>query len=58
MNNAGVGIFGRLDAVSDADSRQLFEINFWGLVNGTLIAASTRHGEGIDFDIACRKPHP
>ena len=39
VNNAGLGIFGRLDEVSDADHRQLFEVNFWGLVNGTLIAA-------------------
>ncbi len=40
VNNAGVGIFGRLDEVSEIDHRQLFDINFWGLVNGTLIAAN------------------
>ena len=39
VNNAGLGIFGRLDEVSDEDHRQLFETNFWGVVNGTLIAA-------------------
>lgn len=39
VNNAGLGIYGRLDQISDADHRQLFDINFWGLVNGTLIAA-------------------
>src|SRR4051812_22478147 len=38
VNNAGVAIFGRLDQVSDADSRQLFETNFWGVVNGSLVA--------------------
>ena len=38
VNNAGVAIYGRLDEVSDADSRRLFDINFWGVVNGSLEA--------------------
>lgn len=38
INNAGVSIFGRLDQVSEADSRRLFDTNFWGLVNGSLVA--------------------
>ena len=38
INNAGVSIYGRLDGVSEADSRHLFEINFWGVVNGSLAA--------------------
>ncbi|HEU4855607.1 MAG TPA: SDR family oxidoreductase [Nitrosospira sp.] len=38
INNAGVSIYGRLDEVSDADSRRLFETNFWGVVNGSLAA--------------------
>lgn len=38
INNAGVAIYGRLDEVSDADSRRLFETNFWGVVNGSLAA--------------------
>ncbi len=38
VNNAGVSIYGRLDEVSDADSRRLFETNFWGMVNGSLAA--------------------
>lgn len=46
VNNAGLGIFGRLDTVSEEDHRQLFEINFWGLVNGTLIAAAHLKGKG------------
>ena len=40
VNNAGIGIFGRLEAVSDADHRQMFEVNFWGVVYGSLIAAA------------------
>jgi len=38
VNNAGVSIYGRLDEVSEGDSRRLFDVNFWGLVNGSLIA--------------------
>ncbi len=38
VNNAGLAIYGRLDEVSDQDSRRLFDINFWGIVNGSLIA--------------------
>lgn len=39
VNNAGVGIYGRLDQVSDEDHHRLFEVNFWGLVYGTQIAS-------------------
>jgi len=38
VNNAGVGIWGVLEEVSEADMRQLFETNFWGVVNGSLVA--------------------
>jgi short-subunit dehydrogenase len=38
INNAGVGIYGRLDEVSEQDNRRLFDINFWGVVNGSLVA--------------------
>jgi short-subunit dehydrogenase len=38
INNAGLGLYGRLDEVSDQDSRRLFDINFWGVVNGSLAA--------------------
>lgn len=39
VNNAGVSIWGRLEEASDEDHRRLFEVNFWGLVYGSLIAA-------------------
>jgi NAD(P)-dependent dehydrogenase (short-subunit alcohol dehydrogenase family) len=39
VNNAGITIWGRLEAVSEEDSRRLFETNFWGVVHGSLIAA-------------------
>ncbi len=38
VNNAGLAIYGRLDEVSDEDSRRLFDVNFWGVVNGSLVA--------------------
>jgi NAD(P)-dependent dehydrogenase (short-subunit alcohol dehydrogenase family) len=39
VNNAGVSIYGRIEEVPDADSRRLFDTNFWGVVNGSRIAA-------------------
>ena len=38
VNNAGLAIYGRLDEVSDEDSRRLFDVNFWGVVHGSLVA--------------------
>jgi short-subunit dehydrogenase len=38
VNNAGIGMYGRLDEGVEADSRRLFDINFWGVVNGSLAA--------------------
>ena len=38
INNAGVSVYGRLEEVSEADSRKLFDTNFWGVVNGSLAA--------------------
>lgn len=39
INNAGVSIYGKLEEVPVKDSRQLFETNFWGVVNGSIVAA-------------------
>jgi short-subunit dehydrogenase len=38
VNDAGLSIYGRLHEVSEEDSRRLFDINFWGIVNGSLVA--------------------
>jgi len=38
VNNAGLSIYGRLDEISEDDSRRLFDINFWGVVHGCLAA--------------------
>lgn len=34
VNNAGVAIFGKLTEVPLEDKRRLFDVNFWGVVNG------------------------
>jgi len=36
VNDAGVSIYGRLDDVSEEDSRRLFETNFWGVYHGSM----------------------
>ncbi|WP_207890955.1 SDR family oxidoreductase [Hymenobacter edaphi] len=38
VNNAGVSIYGKVEEVPVEDMRQLFEVNFWGLVQGSLEA--------------------
>src|SRR3954454_8584199 len=38
VNNAGLAIYGRLEDVSEEDARRLFDINFWGVVHGSLAA--------------------
>jgi short-subunit dehydrogenase len=39
VNNAAVSIYGKLLEVAIDDARQLFDIDFWGLVNGSRVAA-------------------
>ncbi|HEY0012693.1 MAG TPA: SDR family oxidoreductase [Allosphingosinicella sp.] len=46
VNNAGVGIWGRIDEVPEADKRQLFETNFWGMVYGSEIAVEHLRADG------------
>jgi short-subunit dehydrogenase len=46
VNNAGVSIFGRIEDVSEADNRRLFETNFWGVVNGSLVALPRLRASG------------
>jgi short-subunit dehydrogenase len=38
VNNAALGIYGRLEEVDERDARRLFDINFWGVVNGSQAA--------------------
>lgn len=46
INNAGVSIFGLNAEVSREDQRRLFETNFWGVVNGSLIAVEYLREKG------------
>jgi short-subunit dehydrogenase len=41
VNNAGIGMYGRLDEASLADKRRLFDVNFWGVIHGC--RAALRH---------------
>ncbi|HEY0551823.1 MAG TPA: SDR family oxidoreductase [Verrucomicrobiae bacterium] len=36
VNDAGLSIYGRLEEVSEEDSKRLFDINFWGVYHGSL----------------------
>jgi short-subunit dehydrogenase len=53
VNNAGIGLYGRLEDVSMADKRRLFDVNFWGAVHGCKAAVRTmrRHGGGAIINI-------
>ena len=46
VNDAGLSVFGRFDRITDADARTLFDINYWGLVYGTLVAAERMRRTG------------
>lgn len=46
VNNAGVAIYGKLVDNTDGDARRLFDINYWGVVNGSLIALPHLRAQG------------
>jgi NAD(P)-dependent dehydrogenase (short-subunit alcohol dehydrogenase family) len=54
VNNAGVSIYGAISATSLDDQRRLFETNYWGVVNGSLVAAEhlrKRYGGGAIVNV-------
>ncbi|QDG53056.1 SDR family oxidoreductase [Persicimonas caeni] len=53
INNAGVTIFGRLEDTALDDAHQLFETNYWGVVNGSQAALPflRRQGGGTLINI-------
>jgi len=54
VNNAGVSIYGAISDTSLDDQRRLFETNFWGVVNGSLVAAEhlrKREGGGAIVNV-------
>ncbi len=46
VNNAGVGMYGKVEDVGVEDMRRLFDINFWGLVYGSLEAVRVLRERG------------
>lgn len=38
VNNAGIGLYGALEEISDEDHERLFKTNYWGVVYGSLEA--------------------
>jgi short-subunit dehydrogenase len=46
VNDAGVGLYGKLDEVSLDDARRLFDTNYWGAVHGSLIAIEHLRNRG------------
>ncbi|MDO9587237.1 MAG: SDR family oxidoreductase [Brevundimonas sp.] len=54
VNNAGVSIYGAISVTTLVDQRRLFETNYWGVVNGSLIAAGhlrKRYGGGAIINV-------
>ena len=41
VNNAGVSVYGTLDEIPMADHRRVFDVDYWGVVQGSLIAAES-----------------
>jgi short-subunit dehydrogenase len=46
VNDAAVALYGKLEQTPLEDQRQLFEVNYWGVVNGSLIAAEHLRSRG------------
>jgi short-subunit dehydrogenase len=46
VNNAGVSVYGTLDEISLADHRRVFDVDYWGVVQGSLIAAAELRERG------------
>ncbi|RZK38845.1 MAG: SDR family NAD(P)-dependent oxidoreductase, partial [Hymenobacter sp.] len=49
VNNAGVGMWGKLEQGKLEDFKKLYETNFWGIVNGSLEAIKhlKKHGGAL-----------
>ena len=56
VNNAGIGMYGRLTQMSMADKRRLFDVNFWGVVNGCGLQSATCGGRAARSSISARSP--
>ena len=54
VNNAGSGLFGRVHELSEADVRDLFEVNFYGVLHGCQAVAPIMiaQGSGHIFNVS------
>jgi short-subunit dehydrogenase len=54
VNNAGIGMFGRVDELSTDEMREIFEVNYFGLFWGAREAARVmiRQGHGHIFNVS------
>src|SRR5918997_407997 len=46
INNAAVAVYGTVEEIPLEDQRHMFEVNYWGVVYGSLIAARTLKSRG------------
>ncbi len=46
VNNAGVSIYGKLTEVETSEKKRLFDVNFWGTVNGCRSAVKAMKNKG------------
>lgn len=46
INNAAVAVYGTLEEIPLPDQRRVFDVNYWGVVQGALIAADHMRGRG------------
>ncbi|HEX8395020.1 MAG TPA: SDR family oxidoreductase [Longimicrobium sp.] len=52
VNNAGVSIYGMLEETPLQDARRLFDVNYWGMVNGAMTALPVlRRGGGALINV-------
>jgi short-subunit dehydrogenase len=52
VNNAGIGMYGRLTDMPLADKRRVFDVNFWGVVHGCRAAVRRlRHSGGAIINV-------
>ena len=52
VNDAAVALYGSLTEIPMEDQRQLFDVNYWGVVNGSMIAAEhLRHRGGAIINV-------
>ncbi|GEM44627.1 SDR family oxidoreductase [Deinococcus cellulosilyticus] len=46
VNNAGVGLWGKIEDIPEEDARRLLDADFWGMVHGSLVALPTLKERG------------